>query len=86
MANGVVKWFKDGSGTMNWNTIGEGVDSNGGRWIFNEIYSMKYNPFTQGIRVTHLIGPNGAKLTMKVVVIVNGIGEQVHFYYEPLCD
>jgi hypothetical protein len=85
-SHGVVKWFNDGSGTMNWNTIGEGIDSNGGKWIFHEKYGMKYNPFSQGIRLVHLIGPNGVKLTMKVIIVVNGIDEQIHYYWEPLCD
>lgn len=25
-SHGVVKWMEDGSGTMNWNTIEEGID------------------------------------------------------------
>ena len=85
-SHGVVKWFNDGSGTMNWNTMGEGVDSNGGKWIFNEIYKMKYDPFSLGIRLVHLNGPNGAKLTMKGIFVVNGNGEFVRQYFEPLCD
>jgi hypothetical protein len=85
-SHGVIKRWEDGSGTMNWNTIGEGIDSSGGKWILNEIYRMKYDLFSQGIRLVHLNGPNGAKLTLKVINVVNGIGEQIHYYWEPLCD
>lgn len=47
---------------------------------------MKYNPFSQGIRLVHLIGAIGAKLTIKEIFVVNGNGEFVHQYFEQLCD
>ena len=89
----LVILLPNGNYKEHFNANGEGISENGDTWIWhgfqnNVIVDPNEWPreYIESNRMTIIHGPKGAKLVMRVFLVVNGNGEIVQSVVEPFCE
>ncbi len=81
----VVKNTPSGKWSAHFNAYGEGFDDSGGAWKFHDTWNRSAKDGWHETRVLTAQGPKGAKLQMKMVLIIKD-GEIVIDKFDGPCE